>query len=1089
MRETCLVVIVVLLLLKNANGIEEKCKFCEKTFKTLSKHIWRCSKKITQSAYTQDGNHGNENIETQNRSLANVGNESIVIAPEGVLTDYDERVQRRKESHYIECHCGKRCNGYRGLRAHQRFCHVNDTPELRDLFTHEIEQLNNSAVENHDDNVIGDCIKRIPKKGIKLPKSSAEWNIANDFFKLHLNCNNEIEDINKEIKNIQNTLYDYFADNYGTVGGESDDLKQHYGDLSKRQLKKELRNLKNQNNPNNDRAIRYISKQIRAKYSKSAIKDRDHNTEIKENFWKYCKNTFEKPKDNSKPDFDEKECREYFSKSFKKNSKTNYNFPSWMKMLEEPTELFNNDPPSYQEITKIINKMKSSGSPCPHDQMSIIILKRCPYLRTVLHHIINHCWKNQTFPEEWRYAFTILIYKRECNKNPSNFRPITLQPVLAKVMSSLIRNRMYTYLVKNKFIETNLQKGFWSEVSGCVEHTELLTYIMNHARLKQRQVIITLLDLKNAFGEIDHQVIMKILEYHHFPESIKSLIKSYYTNYKVSVGTETFTTDPILIEKGVLQGDCLSPLLFNLVVNTLLKTIDTEKIRAMGYNCCDSLRPRHWFQFADDSALVTSTAEDSQSLLNVFTKWCHWAGLKICPRKCKTFAMKKDGTKTVQFHPYLKVNNEQIPTIKEGEEFVYLGKKFTMCMKTEKEEIEIKKDLRTYAETIHRTPLHPKNKIAIIVRYVYSKLRWRLSTYDFSQTWVKQNLNSIVTEYVKRWLNLHQGANTRHLFLPTNKLGIRFSLPSDIHKACQMVKRSILKSSKNQEIKDLYKLTVKKHIEEERILDKGDKNTANKLLRKETVNSIVNEMEGLKEQNTILKEIRILCTGKIISQWHEISEEMTSNIFKFARKALIFSLPVNTNLKRWKKIISDECQLCSGRQTQLHVLNNCSKAAADGRYNWRHDSILFTIMHYVRQLVEKGYEVYADLVGYKQTSELFKNLRPDIAVKKGDDVTSIELTCCFETNLTKSNTYKRKRYENLEKDLITKRKLTKLYIEVSSLGFIPKTNDAFNNILKQHDINTYRLNKKISETALRCSYYLYTQRNNEWNEKEILKFY
>ena len=361
-----------------------------------------------------------------------------------------------------------------------------------------------------------------------------------------------------------------------------------------------------------------------------------------------------------------------------------------MKQLNEPTELFNENTPTYQEITKIVKKMKCSGSPCPYDQLSTIILKRCPYLRTLLHHIIVHCWENKTFPDEWKYAFSILIYKRDSNKDPANFRPITLQPVFAKVFSSLIRNRMYTYLIKNKFIETNLQKGFWSEISGCVEHTELLTYIINHSRLKQRQVIITLLDLKNAFGEIDHEIILKILDYHHFPESVKELIRSYYTNYIVSIGTESFVTNPILIEKGVLQGDCLSPLLFNLVVNALLQTIDHEKIRSMGYSYSESIRPRHWFQFADDSALVTSTEEDSQALLNVYTKWCYWAGLKICPRKCKTFAMKKNGTKTIQYHPYLRVNNESIPTLKDGEEFIYLGKSFTMNMKTDAIEIELK---------------------------------------------------------------------------------------------------------------------------------------------------------------------------------------------------------------------------------------------------------------------------------------------------------------------------------------------------------------------------------------------------------------
>ena len=66
--------------------------------------------------------------------------------------------------------------------------------------------------------------------------------------------------------------------------------------------------------------------------------------------------------------------------------------------------------------------------------------------------------------------------------------------------------------------------------------------------------------------------------------------------------------------------------------------------------------------------------------------------------------------------------------------------------------------------------------------------------------------------------------------------------------------------------------------------------------------------------------------------------------------------------------------------------------------------MLFTIIHYVKQLVGKGYEVYADLEGYTTTNVFFDgNVRPDIAVKKGNDLTTIELTCCFETNIIKSN--------------------------------------------------------------------------------------
>ena len=53
-----------------------------------------------------------------------------------------------------------------------------------------------------------------------------------------------------------------------------------------------------------------------------------------------------------------------------------------------------------------------------------------------------------------------------------------------------------------------------------------------------------------------------------------------------------------------------------------------------------------------------------------------------------------------------------------------------MNMKTLNIENELKKDLRDYIENIHRLPLHPKHKTNIVVRYVYSKLRWRLTTSD-----------------------------------------------------------------------------------------------------------------------------------------------------------------------------------------------------------------------------------------------------------------------------------------------------------------------------------------------------------------------
>ena len=125
-------------------------------------------------------------------------------------------------------------------------------------------------------------------------------------------------------------------------------------------------------------------------------------------------------------------------------------------------------------------------------------------------------------------------------------------------------------------------------------------------------------------------------------------------------------------------------------------------------------------------------------------------------------------------------------------------------------------------------------------------------------------------------------------------------------------------------------------------------------------------------------------------------------------------------------------------------------------------------------------------------NELFTGqVRPDIALKKEDEVIVIELTCCFETNLRKSNAYKKNRYKDIDQKLKTRvAKVTKFYFEVTSLGFIPRSIDSFEKFMKINNLDISRMKKKICEVALRGSYFIYAQRNNIlWQNSEILKFY
>ena len=140
---------------------------------------------------------------------------------------------------------------------------------------------------------------------------------------------------------------------------------------------------------------------------------------------------------------------------------------------------------------------------------------------------------------------TQYLFIRRVTDDPSNFRPITLEPILSKVMTSHIQNRIFTFVVENNYIETNIPKGFWSNISGIIEHTELLTNMLKHAKNKQRQLVVMLFDLKNAFGEIHHNLIKSVLKYHHIPLSIVNLINSVYSDYFISITAKDFMANLI----------------------------------------------------------------------------------------------------------------------------------------------------------------------------------------------------------------------------------------------------------------------------------------------------------------------------------------------------------------------------------------------------------------------------------------------------------------------------------------------------------------------------------------------------------------
>ena len=277
-------------------------------------------------------------------------------------------------------------------------------------------------------------------------------------------------------------------------------------------------------------------------------------------------------------------------------------------------------------------------------------------------------------------AVTILIYKKGDEGLPENFRPITLEPITLKIFTSIIRDQIYEFLLKNIYIETYYQKGFTPEMSGTFEHIAEMDNIINQSRLKQRSLVITLIDLRNAFGSVNHNLIQTVLKYHHIPDNIGNIIGSLYEAFHISILTNDFNTRFIKVTNGVLQGDCLSPLLFNIIINTFIQSLMQEMYQTFGARVLEGFVQRNWFQFADGAAATTSLESENQLLVNLFSRWCNWADMLIRPDKCHTFGMKKNNTKSIQYSPKVYINNVLVKSLKEEESFLYLGRYFDFNM-------------------------------------------------------------------------------------------------------------------------------------------------------------------------------------------------------------------------------------------------------------------------------------------------------------------------------------------------------------------------------------------------------------------------
>ena len=160
--------------------------------------------------------------------------------------------------------------------------------------------------------------------------------------------------------------------------------------------------------------------------------------------------------------------------------------------------------------------------------------------------------------------------------------------------------------------------------------------------------------------------------------------------------------------------------------------------------------------------------------------------------------------RSLQYQPKLFINNKPIPSVSNGNSFKNLGRHFDFEMTNQEHKSDLLSSLSNMLKQIDSQPLHAKNKLRLYHNFVLSKISWILTVADLSKTWVVENLDSLVSKYIRQWHDLQINATLSSIILSKNQFGLSLTLPSTKFLR-QTVLRNALKSSPNDNIRSLRK--------------------------------------------------------------------------------------------------------------------------------------------------------------------------------------------------------------------------------------------------------------------------------------------